>query len=408
MNYKPVVAGNQSNGSACTKACNNVGKTKVETVRDKDYILLPLWTQDPPFSSSSKDSPGADYKPSREEEKNDTEYLRNEDSKALITEEPRVNQENVSVNSTNRVNVVSATVNAASNEVNVVGRKSSIELPDDLNMSELEDISIFNDSNEDVFDAEADLNSLESTFQMDVKTAFLYEKIEEELSPKMRTCSNVNNTNNINTVSPTDNATGMEDNIVYVNIVYGCADDPNIPELEETGRFGDAEDDDSGADINNLDTYFQVNPAPTTRIHKDHLIEQDFVVYQMDVKSAFLYGKIEEEEMCIEFEKMMHKKLQMSSKGELTFFLGLQVKQKEDGISLVKTKSSDEESLGEEDASKQGRNIADIDANKESTLVDETAEDQGRFDDQEMFETSVLDNEEVIEKEVLLKEVQDV
>nr|GEY41088.1 putative ribonuclease H-like domain-containing protein [Tanacetum cinerariifolium] len=25
MNYKPVVAGNQSNGSACTKACNNVG-----------------------------------------------------------------------------------------------------------------------------------------------------------------------------------------------------------------------------------------------------------------------------------------------------------------------------------------------------------------------------------------------
>nr|GEU60034.1 hypothetical protein [Tanacetum cinerariifolium] len=39
--------------------------------------------------------------------------------------------------------------------------------------------------------------------------------------------------------------------------------------------------------------------------------------------------------------------------------------------------STEEESLGEEDASKQGRNIADIDADAEITLVDETAKDQG-------------------------------
>ncbi|GJX91127.1 uncharacterized mitochondrial protein-like protein, partial [Tanacetum coccineum] len=58
-----------------------------------------------------------------------------------------------------------------------------------------------------------------------------------------------------------------------------------------------------------------------------------FIVYQMDVKSAFFYSRIEEEkELCIEFEKLMHDKFQMSSMGELTFFLGLQVKQKEDGI----------------------------------------------------------------------------
>nr|GEU80881.1 hypothetical protein [Tanacetum cinerariifolium] len=37
-------------------------------------------------------------------------------------------------------------------------------------------------------------------------------------------------------------------------------------------------------------------------------------------------------EMCTEFEKIMHKIFPMSSIGELTFFLGLQVKQKEDGI----------------------------------------------------------------------------
>ncbi|GJV94195.1 putative ribonuclease H-like domain-containing protein [Tanacetum coccineum] len=110
---------------------------------------------------------------------------------------------------------------------------------------------------------------------------------------------------------------------------------------------------------------------------------------EMDVRSAFLYGKIEEEvyvcqppgfedpdfpdrrrkidktlfirrdkgdillvqvyvddiifgstkkSLCTEFEKMMHKKFQMSSMGELTFFLGLQVKQKEDGIFISQDK----------------------------------------------------------------------
>ncbi|GJY95073.1 ribonuclease H-like domain-containing protein [Tanacetum coccineum] len=35
---------------------NQRSKARVETVPSKDYILLPLWTQDPQFSSSSKDS----------------------------------------------------------------------------------------------------------------------------------------------------------------------------------------------------------------------------------------------------------------------------------------------------------------------------------------------------------------
>nr|GEY05588.1 hypothetical protein [Tanacetum cinerariifolium] len=74
------------------------------------------------------------------------------------------------------------------------------------------------------------------------------------------------------------------------------------------------------------------------------------------------------------------------------------------GLSIRVESSAEEQSLGKEDASKQGRNIADIDANAEITLVDETAEDQGRFDDQDMFDTSVLDDEE----EVFIKEAQDV
>nr|GEY02364.1 hypothetical protein [Tanacetum cinerariifolium]GEY06736.1 hypothetical protein [Tanacetum cinerariifolium] len=93
-----------------------------------------------------------------------------------------------------------------------------------------------------------------------------------------------------------------------------------------------------------------------------------FMVYHMDVKSAFLYGTIKEEvyvcqppcfedpdypdkvyvddiifgstnkELCKAFEKLMKDKFQMSFIGELTLFLGLQVKKKDDGIFISQDK----------------------------------------------------------------------
>ncbi|GJW11548.1 putative ribonuclease H-like domain-containing protein [Tanacetum coccineum] len=143
--------------------------------------------------------------------------------------------------------------------------------------------------------------------------------------------------------------------------------------------------------------------APVARIEAIRLFLayasfKDFVVYQMDVKSVFLYGKIKElgyvtpgawyetlptylldngfqrgkfdkalfikrykgdillvqvyvddiifgstkKELCIAFKKLMHEKFQMSSMGELTFFLGLQVKQKNDGIFISQDKYVEE------------------------------------------------------------------
>ncbi|GJW90882.1 hypothetical protein Tco_0168435 [Tanacetum coccineum] len=73
-----------------------------------------------------------------------------------VDEDPRKNSEckdqekEDNVNSTNNVNIVSLTVNAAgTNEVNVVGGKTSIELPFDPNMPALEDDSIFDFSRDD-------------------------------------------------------------------------------------------------------------------------------------------------------------------------------------------------------------------------------------------------------------------
>ncbi|GJY63790.1 ribonuclease H-like domain-containing protein [Tanacetum coccineum] len=53
---------------------------------------------------------------------------------------------------------------------------------------------------------------------------------------------NVNNTNNINTVCSTVNTTSINDNAVDKNIVYGCEDDPNMPNLEEIVYSNDDED----------------------------------------------------------------------------------------------------------------------------------------------------------------------
>ncbi|GJW66051.1 putative ribonuclease H-like domain-containing protein [Tanacetum coccineum] len=86
--------------------------------------------------------------------------------------------------------------------------------------------------------------------------------------------ANVNNTNNINIVSLIVNAAVIQDNFVDENIVFGCADDLNMPELEDIVYSDDDEDVGAEADINNLDAYMPVNFFPTTRIHKDHTVEQ--------------------------------------------------------------------------------------------------------------------------------------
>nr|GEY57705.1 hypothetical protein [Tanacetum cinerariifolium] len=70
-------------------------------------------TQDPLFSSSSKDSPGVRFKPLGDEEKKDAEDSGNKDSEVPSTEEPRVNQEK-------DANVNSPTNNAAGIKDNVV------------------------------------------------------------------------------------------------------------------------------------------------------------------------------------------------------------------------------------------------------------------------------------------------
>ncbi|GKB05273.1 putative ribonuclease H-like domain-containing protein [Tanacetum coccineum] len=226
MNYKPVVTGNQSNGNAGTKACN---------------------------VADSKSSPDAGFKPSGEKEKKDAEDPGNKDSEVLSTKEPRVNQEkddNVSntnnvnttrINNTNTINTVSPTVNAAGIEVNVVDPKLSIELPDDLNMPELEDI-VYSDDDEDV-GVEADMNNMIALCLVNPipTTRYTYRSPVEHIIRRL------------------------------------------------AFRYTQEE----GIDYDEV--FAPVARIEAIRLFLAYALFKDFVVYQMDVKSAFLYGKIEKE-----------------------------------------------------------------------------------------------------------------
>ncbi|GJS72380.1 ribonuclease H-like domain-containing protein [Tanacetum coccineum] len=151
INYEPIVVCTQSNGFVGTKASNNASQARKETEPVKDYILLPLWTTDPPFSQNPKSSDDDGFKPSSDVEKKVNEDPRKES-------ECNDQEKEDNVNSTNNVNTVSSTVNVAG------ANEDNAELPVDPNMPTLEDYNIFDLSSDNQEDgAEADMNNLDTT-----------------------------------------------------------------------------------------------------------------------------------------------------------------------------------------------------------------------------------------------------
>ncbi|GJU00314.1 putative ribonuclease H-like domain-containing protein [Tanacetum coccineum] len=401
MNYEPVVAGNQSNGNAGTKENIDAGRTSVETVPGKDYILLPLWTQDPSFPSSLKDSSDAGFKPSGEEEKKDFEDSENEDSKVSNTEEPRVN-----INSTNTT--VSSTFNVASIEDNVVDENTVYRCNDDPNMRNLEEID-YSDDDEDV-GAEADITNLNTHIPISpILTTRIHkdhpvEQIIRDMHSAPQTRRMTKNVAEheepkkvIQALKDPSWIEAMQEELLQFKLqqIWTLVELPNGKRAIGTKWIYINKKDERGIVVRNKgrlvaqghtqeegidydEVFALVARIEPIRLFLAYASFKDFVVYQMDVKSTFLYGKIEEEvyvyqplgfedpefldkvykvekalyglhqaprawkEMYTEFEKIMHKKFQMSSMGELTFFLGLQVTQKDDGIFISQDKYVDE------------------------------------------------------------------
>ncbi|GJT95616.1 putative ribonuclease H-like domain-containing protein [Tanacetum coccineum] len=143
-------------------------------------------------------------------------------------------------------------------------------------------------------------------YQMDVKSAFLYGTIEEE---------------------------------VYVCQPPGFVD-PEFPEKVykvEKALYGLHQA--PRAWYETLSTYLLDNGFHRGQIDKTLFIKRlkgDILLVQVYVDDI-IFGSTKKS-LCDEFEQIMHNRFQMSSMGELTFFLGLQVKQKEDGIFISQDK----------------------------------------------------------------------
>nr|GEX44831.1 putative ribonuclease H-like domain-containing protein [Tanacetum cinerariifolium] len=163
MNRFYEMKGNQSNGNAGTKACDDACKARMETVPGKDYILLPLWTVDLLISQESKSSQDDGFQPSSNDGNNVDEDPRQE-SKCKDQEK----EDNV--NNTNNVNA------AGINGVNAIGANTKNELLFDPEMPDLEDISTFNfSSNHEDDDEMAEMNNLDTTIQVSpTSTARIY------------------------------------------------------------------------------------------------------------------------------------------------------------------------------------------------------------------------------------------
>ncbi|GKB76774.1 putative ribonuclease H-like domain-containing protein, partial [Tanacetum coccineum] len=361
---KDSFLGNQSNSNVGTRACDDAGKARMETVTEK-------------LGKEGGDS-------SKEDESDDQE--KDDD-----------------VNSTNNVNAVSSTVNAAGIEVNVVGVKTSIELSDDLNMSALEYI-VYSDDDEDV-GAEADMNNLDAFMPVSpIPTTRVHkdhpvEQIIGDLNLAPQTRRMIKNLEEHSLFSLVQQRTNHKD---FQNCLFVCflsqeepkrKDERGIMIKNKARLVTQGYTPEEGIDYDEV--FATVARIEAIRLFLAYASFKDFVMYHMDVKSAFLYGKIKEEvyacqppgfedpdfldrvykvekalyglhqaprawdigdillvqvyvddiifgstkkSLYTEFEKMMHKKFQMSSMGELTFFLRLQVDQKEDGIFISQDK----------------------------------------------------------------------
>nr|GEW05293.1 hypothetical protein [Tanacetum cinerariifolium] len=411
MNYQPVVVGNQPNTSTGIQEHFNADKAGEGNVQQ--YVLFPLW------STGSKDPQNTDVDATFEVKEPESEVHISPSSSAKTKKHDDKTKREAKGKNLVEFSPVTA---VGPNSTNSTNTFSTADMPI------LEDIA-YSDDEKDV-GAEADFSNLEINITVNpIPTTRVHKdhhvtQIIDDLSSALQTRS--------------------------MTRMVKDQDERGIVVRNKARLVAQGHTQDEGIDYKEV--FAPVARIEAVRLFLAYDSFMGFMVYQMDVKSAFLYGTIEEEvyvcqppgfkdpdypdkvyvddiifgstnkELCKAFEKLMKDKFQKSSMGELTFFLELQVKQKEDRIFISQDKynivaiSSTEaeyvadvlkrlekkrklkalrlkrlrkagtaqrvESLADtviddqEDASKQGE-IAELDANEDITL--ETVDVQGRL-----------------------------
>nr|GEU83989.1 putative ribonuclease H-like domain-containing protein [Tanacetum cinerariifolium] len=407
MNYVPVIAGTNSNDFAGIKDSIGAGQSNMKTGSTQDYIYMPLWKDGSPlFDSSPKIFDDAGSPSFGDAGKKHDEALDKE--------------------------------SGALNELNYAFENLNTKYPDDPKMLSLETIATNNDSEE-----EANFTNVESLIHVSLPPTTKTHKnhplkqVIGSLNTPVQTRSKLKPTNKQKFISVVYEGKthkdlntclfayflsqirvaralfdpawvkAMQEELLQFKLqkVWILVDLPKGKKAIGTKSVFENKKDEKGMVIKNkarlvAQGYTQEEGidydkvfAPVARIKAIRLFLayasfMGFMVYQMDVKSVFLYGKIEEEvytcqpsgfedpehpdkvykvvkalyglhqalrawyetlanyqlgngfhkgkidqtELCTEFKRLRKDKFQMSSMRELTLFLGLQVKQKEDRI----------------------------------------------------------------------------
>nr|GEX55887.1 hypothetical protein [Tanacetum cinerariifolium] len=238
------------------------------------------------------------------------------------------NEDNV--NKTNNVNV------AGINRVNVVDAYTNNELSFNPGMHELEDISTFNFSNEDETDgAEADINNLDIIIQVSLTpTTRIYkdhplDQVIGDLHSTTQTRHMSKNLEEYGFVTTIHQRTNHKDlqNCLFAcfisqeepkKVIYALKDPSWIEAMQEELLQFKLQEVWTLVDLpygkKAIGTKGKIDKTLFIRRHKD-----DILLVQVYVDDIIL--GLTKKELYNAFEMMMHEKFQMSSMGELTFFL---------------------------------------------------------------------------------------
>nr|GEW44209.1 putative ribonuclease H-like domain-containing protein [Tanacetum cinerariifolium] len=283
MNYEPVTTRNQTNHDARIETNDNAVKVGQEKASDHDYILLPFMF---PNTQSSDDK-------------------------------------DVDVNTADlSIYTASLNVNTGILNVNVVG-------PTNLNLPSLEDTGIFDDADNDtgIFDdayddrnvgAKADTNNLDlSTVFSPIPTARVHkDHPKEQIIKDLNLLTQTRRMRNFSKKALADLSwiEAMQEELLKFKLqkVWTLVDLPNGKRANGTKWVFRNKKDERGIVIRNKarlvapghtqkegtdynEAFAPVSRIEAIRIFLAYASFMGFIVYQMDVKSAFLYGTMEEE-----------------------------------------------------------------------------------------------------------------
>ncbi|GKD70067.1 putative ribonuclease H-like domain-containing protein [Tanacetum coccineum] len=288
MNYVPVVAGNQTNGITRTRDNIVTGQAEKKTKPEQEYILIPICTTDPLISQDSKVSEeDAEEKPTEMEENGASDKDGKDDQ---ATRSDAAGPSFTNDDPSSPVNAAEAS-NAFEEHLFEIFSpfKNVFTLPIILNVTLMDDTRIFGNAydDEDV-GAEADLNNLETTMNVSPipTTRINKDHPKDQIIRDFNSAIQIRRMTNISD-EHTMRAIGTK--WVFRN----KKDEIGIVVRNKARLVAQGYTQEEGIDYDEI--FAPVARIEAIRLFLAYASFMGFIVYQMDVKSAFLYGTIEEE-----------------------------------------------------------------------------------------------------------------